>query len=58
MGTRNGDGSMTVHVGGCEDGRVNCLPIMEGRNYTVRLCQPGAEILERTWTFPEVEAVR
>ena len=30
MGERKDDGSMTVHPGGCEDGRANCLPIMEG----------------------------
>lgn len=53
MGTRNDDGSMTVHLGGCEDGRVNCLPIMEGWNYTVRLYRPGPELLDGSWTFPE-----
>lgn len=51
-GTRNDDGSMTVHLGGCEDSRVNCLPIMEGWNYTVRLYRPGVEILDGSWTFP------
>ncbi len=55
MGARNADGSMTVHFGGCDDGRVNCLPIMEGWNYTVRLYQPGPEILDGSWSFPEVE---
>ena len=29
-GKRNADGSMTVHLGGCEDDWVNCLPIMPG----------------------------
>jgi len=55
MGQRNDDGSMTVHFGGCDDGRVNCLPIMEGWNYVVRLYQPGPEILDGNWTFPDVE---
>jgi hypothetical protein len=55
MGARNEDGSMTVHFGGCDDGRVNCLPIMEGWNYVVRLYQPGPEILDGSWTFPDVE---
>ncbi|SNT00368.1 DUF1214 domain-containing protein [Tropicimonas sediminicola] len=55
MGERNEDGSMTVHLGDCDDGRVNCLPIMEGWNYTVRLYRPGAEILDGSWSFPEVE---
>ncbi|WP_204113274.1 DUF1214 domain-containing protein [Shimia biformata] len=52
-GARNDDGSMVVHLGGCEDNRVNCLPIMEGWNYTVRLYQPGPEILDGNWRFPE-----
>jgi hypothetical protein len=52
-GTRNDDGSMTVHLGGCDDDRVNCLPIMEGWNYTVRLYRPGPEILDGSWSFPE-----
>ncbi|MFC3614773.1 DUF1254 domain-containing protein [Lutimaribacter marinistellae] len=55
MGDRNDDGSMTVHLGGCDDGRVNCLPIMEGWNYVIRLYQPGEEILDGSWTFPNVE---
>lgn len=57
MGERNGDGSMTIHLGGCDDGRKNCLPIMEGWNYVVRLYQPGPEILDGSWTFPDVEPV-
>jgi hypothetical protein len=58
MGERNDDGSMTVHLGGCDDGRTNCLPIMEGWNYIVRLYQPGPEILDGSWTFPDVVPVR
>jgi hypothetical protein len=38
--TPNDDGSVTVHLGGCGDNRPNCLPIIEGWNYTVRLYQP------------------
>ena len=55
MGERNADGSMTVHLGGCEDGRANCLPLTPGWNYTVRLYQPRAEILDGSWTFPTVQ---
>ncbi len=55
MGARNADGSITVHLGGCEDGRANCLPILEGWNYNVRLYQPEAEILDGSWTFPSAE---
>ena len=56
-GDRNADGGMTVHLGGCEDGRTNCLPIMEGWNYAVRLYQPRPEILDGSWNFPAVEPV-
>jgi hypothetical protein len=54
-GTRNDDGSMTVHLGGCDDDRVNCLPIMEGWNYSVRLYRPRPEILDGSWEFPAAE---
>ncbi len=50
--TPSDDGGVTVHLGGCEDGRVNCLPIMEGWNYTVRLYRPGSDVLDGSWTFP------
>ena len=53
--TRDEDGSVTVRFGGCGDGRPNCLPIMDGWNYLVRLYRPRAEILDGTWTFPAVE---
>ena len=34
----------------------NCLPIMDGWNYTVRLYRPRPEILDGSWTFPSIEA--
>jgi hypothetical protein len=49
------DGSVIVHFGGCGDARANCLRIMDGWNYTVRLYRPRPEILDGTWTFPSVE---
>lgn len=49
----NPDGSQTIHFGGCEDGRINCIPIAPGWNYTVRLYSPGDEILTGKWTFPQ-----
>jgi hypothetical protein len=55
---RNEDGSVTVHLGGCDDERVNCLPIMDGWNYTVRLYRPRPEILDGSWVFPAVEPVQ
>jgi hypothetical protein len=52
--TPNDDGSVTVHFGGCADGRVNCIPIMDGWNYIVRMYRPRPEIRSGAWTFPEV----
>lgn len=46
------DGSRTIHFGACGDGRINCIPITVGWNYTVRLYQPREEILDGRWTFP------
>jgi hypothetical protein len=49
---KNADGAIDIQFGGC-DGRIaNCLPIMKGWNYTVRLYRPRAEILDGRWTFP------
>jgi hypothetical protein len=54
---KTADGSIAVQFGGC-DGKVpNCLPIMQGWNYTVRLYRPRAEILDGTWKFPEAKPV-
>ena len=55
--TRNEDGSVTVNFGGCSDDRPNCLPIMEGWNYAVRMYQPRPEILDGSWEFPSAEAI-
>jgi hypothetical protein len=56
-GRKGVDGSIAIQFGGC-DGKVpNCLPIMTGWNYTVRLYRPRAEILNGTWKFPEAQAV-
>lgn len=55
--TRGNDGSVTVHFGGCADDRPNCLPLMDGWNYIVRLYRPRPEILSGTWTFPAVAPV-
>lgn len=51
----NDDGSVTVHFGGCGDDRPNCLPIIDGWNYTVRLYRPRPEVLDGSWTFPTTE---
>jgi len=50
------DGSITIHFGG-DPKADNFLPIVPGWNYIVRLYQPGQEILNGSWTFPDPEAV-
>jgi hypothetical protein len=55
-GTPNADGSFTIHFGG-DPKSVNYLPITEGWNYTVRLYRPRKDILDGTWSFPDVEPV-
>jgi hypothetical protein len=51
----NNDGSVTVCFGDFDNGRPNCLPIMDGWNYIVRLYQPRPQVLDGSWTFPAVE---
>ncbi|WP_353826585.1 DUF1214 domain-containing protein [Agromyces sp. SYSU T0242] len=53
--TPNDDGSVTVHFGGPDDGRPNRLGLMDGWNYIVRMYRPRHEVLDGSWTFPEVE---
>jgi len=55
--TPNDDGAYTIHFGGCEDGRVNCIPVSPGWNYSIRLYEPQEAILDGSWTFPELEQV-
>jgi hypothetical protein len=47
------DSSVTIQFGGCDGKIPNCLLIMPGWNYTVRLYRPSAEILDGKWTFPQ-----
>lgn len=37
----NSDGSYTLRFGGCTASTVNCLPIMDGWNYSVRMYEPS-----------------
>jgi hypothetical protein len=53
--TPNDDGSFTLHFGGCEDGRINCIPTTPDWNHSIRLYEPRAEILDGSWTFPAFE---
>jgi hypothetical protein len=50
---QNADGSVTVQFGGCNQGLANCLPIMPGWNYDVRLYRPRVEVVSGTWRFPK-----
>ena len=50
---KSDNGSVAVQFGGC-DGKVpNCLPIVAGWNYIVRLYRPRGQILDGAWKFPE-----
>ncbi len=50
---KEADGAIAVQFGGCDGNVPNCLPIVKGWNYTVRLYRPRAEILNGTWNLPE-----
>jgi hypothetical protein len=54
---KDADGSVTVQFGACDGKTANCLPIMPGWNYTVRLYRPRPEILNGAWKFPEARPV-
>jgi len=54
---KSSDGAVDVQFGGCDGKIANCLPIMKGWNYTVRLYRPRPEILDGSWKFPEPQAV-
>jgi hypothetical protein len=47
------DGSVAIQFGGCDGTIPNCLPTMNGWNYTVRLYRPRTEMLSGRWKFPE-----
>lgn len=49
---KSDDGKIRVRFGGCGGGMENCIPIMPGWNYMVRLYRPRKEIQDGTFTFP------
>jgi hypothetical protein len=55
--TPSSDGSFTIQFGGCEKTAPNCLPIVPGWNYTVRMYRPRKAILDRDWAFPVARPV-
>ena len=52
------DGSYTIQFGGCEAAAPNCIPIIVGWNYTVRLYRPRKAILDGPWNFPDAQPIR
>uniref|UniRef100_Q07SQ8 Carboxylesterase, type B n=1 Tax=Rhodopseudomonas palustris (strain BisA53) TaxID=316055 RepID=Q07SQ8_RHOP5 len=56
--TPDPDGAISVQFGGCGKETPNCLPIMSGWNYTVRLYRPRQEILNGGWSFPVAQPAR
>lgn len=52
---KNANGSVRVQFGGCDGKIPNCLPIVEGWNYTVRLYRPERSILSGEWKLPEAK---
>ncbi|SFM88485.1 DUF1254 domain-containing protein [Variovorax sp. OV329] len=54
---KDAEGSIRIQFGGCKPQMANCLPIVQGWNYTVRLYRPRAEILDGSWRFPEPQPV-
>jgi hypothetical protein len=54
---KSDDGSIDIQFGGCDGKIPNCLPVVKGWNYTVRLYRPRPEILNGKWKFPEPKPV-
>jgi hypothetical protein len=53
----NADGSVTIQFGG-DESAPNCIPIMSGWSYVVRMYRPRKELLDGSWKFPEAQLVR
>ena len=55
----NTDKSFTIHLGGCDDGRKNCLPFAgEGFYYQWRMYEPGEAFLKGEYAFNLPEEVK
>jgi hypothetical protein len=52
------DGSVSIQFGGDPAKARNCIPIVPGWNYMVRLYRPRAEILKGSWKFPQAQIVQ
>ncbi len=49
---RKANGSVTIQFGDCKTAD-NCLDIMDGWNYAIRMYQPQQSILDGSWKFPK-----
>lgn len=54
---KEADGSVAIQFGGCDGSTANCIPIVPGWNYMVRLYRPRSEVLDGSWKFPDAEPV-
>ena len=55
---KDADGLVTIQFGGSADQAANCIPIVAGWNYMVRLYRPRPELLNGSWKFPEAQPVQ
>jgi len=46
------EGQVTIQFGGCQEETPNCLPIVDGWNYSLRLYRPREEVLNGSWQPP------
>jgi len=53
--TTNDDGSITVHFGGCGDGRPNCLCDHRRLELHRPALPARSQVLDGFWTFPSIE---
>ncbi len=54
---KSANGCIVVLFGGCDSKAPNCLPIMQGWNYIVRLYRPRPEIVNGSWRFPKAQPI-
>lgn len=52
---KQADGKVVIQFGGCDGKIANCLPVVPGWNFTIRLYQPDEEFLSGRWSFPKLE---
>lgn len=53
-GVRDDDGAIRVRLGDFPPGTPNAIPTPDGWNYLVRFYRPRPEVLDGTWTLPEL----